>query len=228
MRVLAITHGRWGSVGAGVFADAVADAGAELASWCTPVDPQPPPLDELDALMVFGGSMHPDQEEDHGWIPAELAVLRRALDAGTPVLGVCLGAQLLARAAGARVGPAREAEIGWHAVELTDAGRADPVLGTLPPRVEAFQWHHYAFDVPPGATELARSPVCPQAYRLGDRAWGIQFHAEVRRAMVEDWLEEDGHEVPGGPAGVAAATAERIDEWNVQGRRLAAAFLEQA
>jgi GMP synthase (glutamine-hydrolysing) len=227
VRVLAITHGRWGSVGAGVFAEAVAEAGGELLSWCTPLDPQPPGLDGVDAVMAFGGSMHPDQEELHGWIPAELALLRRALDDGTPVLGVCLGAQLLARAAGARVGPAREAEIGWHAVELTDEGRDDEVVGTLPPRVEGFQWHHYSFEVPPGATELARSPVCAQAFRVDGRAWGIQFHAEVTRAMIDAWLVEDGHEVPGGPEPLAEATAARIEEWNAHGRRLAGAFLEQ-
>lgn len=228
MRVLALTHGSWSSVGAGVFADAVEAAGGALETWCAPAAPEPPPLEGVDAIVAFGGSMHPDQEEQHGWIRAELALLRRAVERGTPVLGVCLGAQLLARAAGAQVGPAREPEIGWCEVELTDAGRADPVVGTLPPRVVAFQWHHYAFAVPDGAVELARSPVCPQAFRLGERAWGIQFHAEVTRTMIGAWLDENGDAVPGGPERLAAETAVRIGEWNDFGRRLATAFLERA
>ena len=102
--------------------------------------------------MVFGGAMHPDQDAEHPWLPSEADFIRGALEAQVPLLGVCLGSQLIARAAGAPVGPARAPEVGWHRVELTEAGRADPVIGVLPGHVEAFQWHYYTFDLPAGAS----------------------------------------------------------------------------
>src|SRR5206468_7735887 len=83
---------------------------------------------------------------------------------------------------------------GWLDVELTPEGREDPVLGSLPPRTQAFQWHHYTYEVPAGGTELARSEVCTQAFRLG-RAWGVQFHAEVTASMIDAWLLEDPEDV---------------------------------
>ena len=125
------------------------------------------------------------------------------------MLGVCLGSQLIARAAGARVFQAAEPEVGWLPVEVTDEGAADPVAAALPARFDAFQWHHYTHDLPDGAVELARSPVCTQAFRLG-RAWGVQFHPEVRAEQVESWLAEDPDDVAD-PAALRAATRERID-----------------
>src|SRR6266496_4741819 len=95
---------------------------------------------------------------------------------------LCLGVQLLARAAHSWVGPLAEPEIGWYEVELTAAGGADPVLGGLPERFEAFQWHYYTYGIPGGAQELARSERCTQAFRLGERVWGVQFHPEVTLA----------------------------------------------
>ncbi|MBA2742112.1 MAG: type 1 glutamine amidotransferase, partial [Actinobacteria bacterium] len=180
-----------------------------------------------DAVMVFGGSMHPDQDEHFPWLEREADFLRGVLDAGVPVVGVCLGAQLLARAAGAWVGTAPAAEIGWFDVELTSAGREDPVLGTLPARTRAFQWHHYTYAVPDGATELAASAACTQAFRIGS-AWGIQFHAEVTSAMVAAWVSEDGDELPMTPDELLTETRGRIARWNDHGRRLVAAFLALA
>ena len=138
-------------------------------------------------------------------------------------MGVCLGAQLIARAAGARVFRATEPEVGWLPVEVTGAGRSDPVASALPPSFEAFQWHHYTHDLPDGAVELARSPVCLQAFRL-ERAWGVQFHPEVRAAQVESWLAEDPDDVADPPA-LREATRERIEGWNDLGRGLCTAFL---
>ena len=107
---------------------------------------------------------------------------------GVPTLGVCLGAQLVSEAAGGSPRRAPEPEIGWVEVELTPEGRADPLLGALPERFEAFEWHSYEAGPPEGAVTLATSPVCIQAYRLtGARAWGIQFHAEVTRPDVDAW-----------------------------------------
>jgi GMP synthase (glutamine-hydrolysing) len=225
LRVLSITHGP--TVQGGVFDDEAVRAGHVLERWSVPLGSAPQEPEAYDAVMVFGGSMHPDQDEHFPWLRREAEFLRGVLDDGVPALGVCLGAQLLARAAGAWVGPARAAEIGWHGVELTAEGREDPVLGTLPTRTEAFQWHHYTYAVPDGGAELATSEASTQAFRLGN-AWGIQFHAEVTSAMVEAWVSEDGHELPMSPGELLAETRSRIDDWNAQGRRLAAAFLELA
>jgi GMP synthase-like glutamine amidotransferase len=148
VRVLSVTHGP--SVGGGVFDDLVVESGHELEIWRVPVGSTPLPPARYGAVMVFGGSMHPDQDEHFPWLEREAEFLRGVLEEGVPAIGVCLGAQLLARAAGAWVGPAHELEIGWNAIELTAAGRSDPVLGTLAPRTAAFQWHHYTFGIPEG------------------------------------------------------------------------------
>jgi GMP synthase (glutamine-hydrolysing) len=225
VHVLAVIHGR--RARSGVFGDAVEKRGHELDEWSLAwTDPPPRPLDDYGAVLVFGGAMHADQDDRHPWLREETLFLRRLLASGTPVLGVCLGAQLLARAAHAPVGPASEPEIGWHEVELTPEAADDPILSRLPSRFEAFQWHFYNYGVPAGAVELARSPVCTQAFRLGS-AWGIQFHAEVTGAQVARWLAEDdaaGKEVEA----LARATEERIADWNDLGRDLCAGFLEVA
>jgi GMP synthase (glutamine-hydrolysing) len=226
MRVLSVTHGP--SVGGGVFDETIEREGHELERWVVPVGDEPPAASRHDAVLVFGGAMHPDEDGSHPWLAPEVDFLRQALARATPVLGVCLGAQLLARAAGAWVGPARAPEIGWLEVELTAAGREDPVLGTLPARMHAFQWHHYTFAVPEGAAELASSPVATQAFVLEGRAWGIQFHAEVTRPMIEAWIAEDADELSMPPAELLAQTNERIGGWNELGRGLCRAFLATA
>jgi GMP synthase-like glutamine amidotransferase len=118
--------------------------------------------------------------------------------------------------------PAPEPELGWLPVELTAAAAGDPVLGGLPRRFDAFQWHSYTHGIPAGAVELARSPVCTQAFRLGARAWGIQFHAEITAAQVESWIAEEP-DVP--PPGLADETRARIAVWNTLGRGLCGDFL---
>ena len=223
MRVLAVVHGD--EVRSGVFAEPIAAGGHELEEWSIARAPAPTrPLEAYDAAIVFGGSMHADEEEVHPWLRGEKELLRRFLAAGTPVLGVCLGGQLVAHAAGAWVGRASEPEIGWHEVELTAAAASDPVFARLPRRFPALQWHYYAFEVPEGGVELARSPVCSQAFRLGDLAWGVQFHPEVTLAMVEQWLEEP-EEVDFDREALRRETHERIEEWNALGRELCAGFL---
>jgi len=220
VRILALTHGD--NVGPGVFEDAVRAAGHELVERNVARDGVP---DEgADAAIVLGGAMHPDQEDRHPWLAPELRFLERELERGTPLLGVCLGSQLIARAAGARVFRAAEPEVGWLQVELTESGSGDPVAAALPQRFDAFQWHHYTHDLPEGAVELARSPVCTQAFRLG-RAWGVQFHPEVRAEQVESWLAEDPEDVAD-PVGLRAETRERIGDWNELGRKLCSAFLQ--
>jgi len=227
MRVLSVTHGP--TVPGGVFDEAVEAGGHGLERWLVPGGAAPGQVTSYDAVMVFGGSQHPDQDDRFEWLGREEEFLREVIAAEVPVFGVCLGAQMLARAAGASVGPASTPEIGWLDVTLTKPGAADPVLGVLPGRAKAFQWHHYTFALPPSATALAESEVCLQAFRLGEQpAWGIQFHAEVTDAMVSDWVEEDPEDLPM-PGEVLLAESERhLEQSNAQGRALANAFLNEA
>jgi GMP synthase-like glutamine amidotransferase len=139
----------------------------------------------------------------------------------------------LAEVAGGAVGRAAEPEIGWVEVERTAEAEGDPVLGPLPARFEAFQWHSYEFGLPPGATPLARSPGRLQAFRMGDAAWGIQFHAEVDRRIVDGWIDdyradEDAVAIAVDPERLRTETEERIDAWNELGRALCGGFLDAA
>ena len=229
MDVLAVIHGE--RVRAGVFGDVVRERGHRLDEWSLAWEtPLSQPLDSYGAVLVFGGAMHADQDDRHPWLREENLFLQRLLDLHKPLLGICLGAQLLAKAAHAPVFPASEPEIGWYPVELTAEAAEDPLLGRLPERFDAFQWHYYAHGLPSGAVELARNHVCSQAFRLGDSAWGIQFHAEVTLPQVESWLE---HEVEDEdrehlPADLSEATRERIEGWNELGRSLCGSFVEVA
>jgi GMP synthase (glutamine-hydrolysing) len=229
MRVLGVLHPGGGACG--LVAERAAAAGHELEGWVPALgEPCPAPLDACDAVVVFGGGMNVRDAARLPWLGAEVELLRDALQAGVPVLGICLGAQLLAVAAGAEVRRSPAPEIGWFEVERT---AEDPVLGRLPRRFAAYEWHSYAFGLPAGAVELARSPVCPQAYRLGDTAWGVQFHPEVTPAIVEEWaldFESDPDAVALGfdPAAHVAEAGRRLPEWMDLGRRLFDGFLATA
>jgi GMP synthase (glutamine-hydrolysing) len=232
MRVLAIVHQR--DAGPGVFADAVRARGIELDAWMPPEAPAPPrPPLEYDAGLVLGGAMHADQDDLHPWLRSEKATLRELIAHDFPLLGVCLGAQLVAEAAGSPARRARRPEIGWHVVEITKEGNSDPLLGPLAPRFEAFQWHSYEFPLPEGAAALAHSDVCLQGYRLGEHAWGIQFHAEVSRPDVQAWIDDydsdaDAVRIGLDPEALRQRTTEAIGAWNDLGRALCERFLEAA
>jgi GMP synthase-like glutamine amidotransferase len=220
--------------GPGVFAEAAARRGDSLESWEPGTDPAPP-ADPLgyDAAMVFGGSMNVHEEGEHPWLAEQKALLAELLDGGVPLLGVCLGAQLVAEVAGGEVRRVPEPEIGWQEVELTEAGREDPLLGSLPPSFTGFQWHSYEFIPPEGATELALSRVCRQAARLADRVWVIQFHAEVSEADALSWIDDYESDPDAVRLGIdaellGAETRERIGAWNELGRGLCSRFLDLA
>lgn len=137
-----------------------------------------------DALIVMGG---PQSANDPEMAP-ELAVIAEALQRGIPILGVCLGSQLIAKALGARVYRNAALEIGWAPVHLTESGRADAVLGGLQSPSMMFHWHGETFDLPRGAEWLAWSEKTPhQAYRFGTNVYGLQFHPEITAEMIEDW-----------------------------------------
>ena len=149
-----------------------------------------PAFDGYDALMVMGGPMDVWQEAEHPWLIREKAAVREAVaERGMPYLGVCLGHQLLGEALGGRVGPMAEPEIGVRDVALTPQGAADPLFDGVGPTIKCLQWHGAEVaEAPPGSAVLAGSPICPvQALRVGERAWGIQFHCEVTAATVPEW-----------------------------------------
>jgi GMP synthase (glutamine-hydrolysing) len=231
MRVLSIVHER--DSGSGVFADAAAERGDELVEW-VPAEGAAPALERFDAALVFGGGMHVDQESEHPWLRGERELLRSLLACGTAVLGVCLGAQLLAVAAGGSARRAAEPEIGWKAIELTPQASGDPLLGPLPSRFEGFEWHSYEIELPAGAVPLACSALCLQAFRLGSApAWGIQFHAEVTAKTVESWVRDSGGDHDAVRAGLDSAvvleeTARAIGRWNELGIGICRRFLEHA
>jgi GMP synthase (glutamine-hydrolysing) len=144
-------------------------------------------------LVVMGGPMNVDQTVRYGFLATELDWLRAAIDAKLPTLGICLGAQLLAKALGARVAPNRIKEIGWYTIELERAALAEGLFAGSQSRETVFQWHGDTFDLPAGAVLLARGETCAnQAFRYGDFAYGVQFHPEMTAEMVGDWLEVPG------------------------------------
>lgn len=213
MRVLWVEHpdGR----GPGVFGE-----GAEMIRWRA--FEEPPPEADADAIVLFGAETNVVDAPGLPWLRDEIAWLRERVDEGTPVLGVCFGAQLVAHVLGAEVTPAEPPEIGFLPVTLTAAGRADRVLGALPERFLACQWHAWQFAPPPGAEALAESSAGLQAFRR-QNAWGVQFHPEVDAATLEGWIAGERAEPPG-----FAGRAARLPRWNELGRRLFAAFLRAA
>ena len=166
-----------------------------------------PALDKYEALIILGGPMNSDQIDTYPNLITEVDIIREAVDRDMSVLGICLGAQILAKALGGAVSRNVVREIGWHDVEMTEAGLEDPVLSTFAPTQEVFQWHEDGISLPPEVKVLARSAASPvQAFRHGEHAYGFQFHLEVSRALIERWLtvpahrdtlkEEEGHVDP--------------------------------
>lgn len=147
-----------------------------------------PDPETVNAAVFMGGPMSVNDTDRHPQLADEVKWLERALAIDLPVLGVCLGSQLLARALGARVHPAAAKELGWAPVDILDD--TDPLLGALAPRRIVLHWHGEVFDAPHGARILARSrQTACQAFGVG-RAWGVLFHAEADRQLVDQWLDE--------------------------------------
>jgi GMP synthase-like glutamine amidotransferase len=147
-------------------------------------DPLPEP-EGVDWLVVLGGPMSVHDEDCHRWLAGEKQLVRRCITAGTRVLGVCLGAQIVAEVLGARVRRQPEREIGWHPVERTPEASSCALGRALPPRFPAFHWHGEAFELPPGAVHLARSAACEQqAFAWGERVLALQFHVETTPAAA--------------------------------------------
>jgi GMP synthase (glutamine-hydrolysing) len=232
VRVLAIVHQT--DAGPGVFGEVIRERGDSLDEWLLP-ESEAPPADPLgyDAVFVLGGAMNVDEEDRHKWIGTERGLLGRLLEHRVPLIGLCLGGQMVAAAAGAVPRRAPRPEIGWHRVELTTEGVEDPLLGPLAPDFEAFQWHSHEFPLPPGAVPIARSEVCLQACRIGEAAWAMQFHPEVSAADALRWtadFETDAEAVRIGidPAALAIETEAKIGAFNNLGREICRRWLDVA
>jgi GMP synthase-like glutamine amidotransferase len=163
--------------------------GIDYADLYRPDVPMPDPA-RYDGLVVMGGAM--SVNDGLPFLEREARSIADAVEAGRPVLGVCLGAQLIAKALGARVYRNAVKEVGWFEIELTAEGAADPLFAGAGPRETVLQWHGETFDLPPGATWLASSAACRhQAFRAASSAYALQFHLEVTPEMIQDWCAQD-------------------------------------
>lgn len=174
----------------GIIADVLAERRVEaryVRSFAG--DSVPPTMDGATGLVVMGGPMGVYDTEQCPFLTEEISLIRRAVDAGKPVLGVCLGSQLIAAALGASVYPGPRKEIGWYEVTLSDAGATDPLFVGVPRNFTGFVWHGDVFDVPHGATALASTALTPcQAFRYRANVYGILFHMEVTPTVIDGML----------------------------------------
>lgn len=193
-----------------------------------------PDVDRYKGLVVLGGPMNVEDQGERPHLRTELAAIERMLELGRPVLGICLGAQLLAHALGAPVRRHPDPEIGWYPLHATAAGRTDQVLAPLGETAPVFQWHGCHFEVPRTATHLARSDACEQqAFRWGDNAYGFQFHLEMDQPLIERWLANPAYReelaaLPGArdEAGIRADTERHIAGMQAQADAVFNNFLD--
>jgi GMP synthase-like glutamine amidotransferase len=172
----------------GVYSEGMGEGGVEAVPVELDAGERPADWRGFDAVLAMGGPMGVGDRGGHPWLTDERRLVREAVEAGRPFLGVCLGVQLLAAALEAEVYAADRPEVGLLEVELTDEGRADPLFAGLADPLVSFQWHGDTFDLPGGAVRLARSDAIPnQAFRWGERAYGVQFHLEVTPEMAQEW-----------------------------------------
>lgn len=216
---------------AGLLATLLAERGFSLRYLDAGIDRlDPAALVAADLVVVLGGPIGVYEEDRYPFLSGELAALRARLDAARPTLGICLGAQIIAKALGADVAPGREKEIGWGRIALTEVGKAS-VLKPLAD-VPVLHWHGDNAALPAGAVALASTPACPhQAFAVGETVLALQFHIEADPARIEQWLI--GHAVELGKAGIDPRTIRRqaaeVGPLTAKaGRDVLAAWLAQA
>ena len=152
-----------------------------------------PKVTEISGMVSLGGPMGANDHGEYPWIGPECALLKACVDAGLPTVGICLGGQLLAKSMGAAVKKNSTAEVGWFPIELNDHGKKDPIIGAAGEAPLVYHWHHDTFDLPGNAERLAQSSACPnQAFRIGRKAYGFQFHPEADHQLVHEWLAIEG------------------------------------
>lgn len=232
-RALVVTHSS--TEGVALLGDWLVEAGLELVvvePWAGQALPED--LSGVDALVVMGGPQQAYDDDSAPWLRATKDLLRLAVRTDVPTLGVCLGAQLLAEATGGRVALGEDGiEAGARLVAKRDAAWEDPLLADIPFTPTVVQWHEdVVVDLPPGAVLLASSSKYPhQAFRVGTRAWGLQFHIETPPDMVRSWGREHGARVVESgrdPVALAEQAVGELDEVTACWQPVAARFAEIA
>lgn len=151
-------------------------------------DGLPRDTSDLEGLIVMGGPMNVDEVHKYPFLRDEVRLIEKMISENKPVLGICLGAQLIAKALGSKVYPNKHKEVGWHPIQLTREGKIDSHMKHFPAETTVLHWHGDTFDLPKDTTHLARSKKCEnQAFRYGDNVYGLQFHLEVTPGMVKSW-----------------------------------------
>lgn len=151
----------------------------------------PEGLDGYTGVIILGGPMNVYEEDEYPYLRDEDLLIKKAIENDMPVLGICLGAQLIAKATGARVYKGKKKEIGWYDMRLTEGGRNDRIFKHFPEKMTVFQWHGDTFEIPPQADYLATSSLFPhQAFRIKNNIYALQFHLEVTEEMISRWVEE--------------------------------------
>jgi len=217
----------------GLYEDVLRERGVEIRRIELDEGDTLPDWRDADLIIAMGGPMSVNDDATLPWLAAEKRFIAGAVRAGVPFFGACLGVQLLAASLGARVYAGQKPEVGLLAVDLTEAGRHDPVTSDLPDTLYSVQFHGDTFDLPEGAVLLASSEAYPnQAFRW-KQAYGVQFHLEVSPAMVAQWLEIPEYAAyldrtlgPGGGARLLEEVEARRDELFGYGRRLFSAWLD--
>jgi GMP synthase-like glutamine amidotransferase len=195
-------------------------------------NPRFPKLDDFTHVILLGGPMNVYEEDAYPFLRLEDLFIKEAVQRGKRILGICLGAQLIAKALGAKVYKAPRKEIGWYDMALTEEGARDPLFSFLPKNFPVFQWHGDTFDLPSAGKLMATSaPVRNQAFRYGENAYGLQFHLEVVETMVQEWMKEYEEEFTrGGPPRfskdeILSDTRKKWREYSAQGRIFISRFL---
>lgn len=154
-------------------------------------EPVPQDIERYAGIIILGGPMNVYEEDEYPYLKDEDMLIKKAIHKGSPVLGICLGGQLIAKATGAFVKKGTKKEIGWYKLNLTQGGKEDKAFGRLPEEITVFQWHGDTFDIPQGAKHLAGSELFPnQAYRVSNNIYGLQFHLEVTEKTINKWIAE--------------------------------------
>jgi len=193
-----------------------------------------PKLDHFTHIVILGGPMSVYEEDRYPFLREEDLFIKEAIQRGKSILGICLGAQLIAKALGARVYKAPVKEIGWHDVSLTRIGSVDPFFSQLPKTFSVFQWHEDTFEIPHSAILIATSSLVPyQAFRYGDNAYGLQFHLEVTQEMIRGWMETyeeefEGQDLPLLPKlEILADTELKINPYKEMGMKFLRSFFRK-
>lgn len=185
----------------------------------------PPATQPYHGLVVLGGPMNVDETDRYPFLNEEVRLLQSAFRRELPTLGICLGAQLMAKAAGSRVVRGPAPEIGWFPVQLTEAGQQDPMFAGIPSEFMTFHWHGDTYDLPPKAVHLASSAQYPQqAFRLGPQAYALQFHLEVTPEIVQRWARESSAT---DPAPILEGVAQHGEAHAQLGRQWLTRFLQR-